>query len=636
MKPSNEESKHWSSEMWNYFNEKWKGIGKGDEDTYSNNKFEENVYEEYSASWNVRGLGKRARQNEVKNLIQSEQLKVCTILETHVKDVNVSKVCDKVFGNWEWASNTKWSPSGDLNVTLKLDEHSEGMSCSTADMVEFQECIEKIELEDINKTGCHFTWTKSLRNPETAIMKKLDRIMGNGEFIDKFPQAQACFHPFIVSDHSLAVLIIPKSLKKKNISFRFSIYLTDKEEFITEVRQSWNEDVEGYKLYILEELKAIQSKSIENVHDQNLRKEAIKKLNEYNEAMNNEEKLYSGYEVSEQFVKHFKNFLGISRETKSISNANELFTQQVTRNEAKAMCLEVQENEIKEALKSIDHNKASGSDGYTAKNFKAAWEIVDKDVCLAIKEFFHKGKILGELNATIISLVPKIKTPAKGKQICAFKINIMKAYDTVNWVFLEKILEGFGFPGKFIMWIMTCVKFAAFSIYVNEESFGYFKGGKGLKQRDPMSPYMITIMMEVLNLIIQRKISQVGTFTNHSGCEDLKITNLCFADDLLILCNGDSESVKTIKLAMEEFSSVSGLHPNMSKSTMFCSNLSDAIKNEILGIVPFNVGKLPVRYLGVPLVTKRLSVKDCKSLVEKVKGKVGDWKNKFLSYAGRM
>ncbi|GJW65929.1 hypothetical protein Tco_0117813 [Tanacetum coccineum] len=59
----------------------------------------------------------------------------------------------------------------------------------------------------------------------------------------------------------------------------------------------------------------------------------------------------------------------------------------------------------------------------------------------------------------------------------------------------------------------------------------------------------------------------------------------------------------------------------MSKSTMFCSNLSDAIKNEILGIVLFNVGKLPVRYLGVPLVTRRLSVKDCKSLVEKVKGK---------------
>ncbi|GKD28032.1 hypothetical protein Tco_1234246, partial [Tanacetum coccineum] len=83
---------------------------------------------------------------------------------------------------------------------------------------------------------------------------------------------------------------------------------------------------------------------------------------------------------------------------------------------------------------------------------------------------------------------------------------------------------------------------------------------------------------------------------------------------------------KVIKLALEEFSSVSGLVPNLSKSAMFCSNIREELKEEILEIVPFAVGKLPVRYLGVPLVTRRLRVKECKSLVEKVKGKVGDWK----------
>lgn len=53
-------------------------------------------------------------------------------------------------------------------------------------------------------------------------------------------------------------------------------------------------------------------------------------------------------------------------------------------------------------------------------------------------------------------------------------------------------------------------------------------------------------------------------------------------------------------------------------------------------IVPFKVGKLPVRYLGVPLITRRIGVKDCKCLIDKVRNKVINWKNKCLSYAGRL
>lgn len=53
-------------------------------------------------------------------------------------------------------------------------------------------------------------------------------------------------------------------------------------------------------------------------------------------------------------------------------------------------------------------------------------------------------------------------------------------------------------------------------------------------------------------------------------------------------------------------------------------------------MLPLQVGKLPVKYLGVPLITKRLGLNECKQLVDKVKTKVGDWKNKFLSYAGRL
>ncbi|GJT14523.1 hypothetical protein Tco_0861565 [Tanacetum coccineum] len=84
-------------------------------------------------------------------------------------------------------------------------------------------------------------------------------------------------------------------------------------------------------------------------------------------------------------------------------------------------------------------------------------------------------------------------------------------------------------------------------------------------------------------------------------CEELKITNLCFADDLLILSNGDVNLVSVIREALEEFSEVSRLYPNLSKSVMFCSNVNEETKEAILQVVPFTIGKLPARYLGVPL-----------------------------------
>ncbi|GJT64029.1 RNA-directed DNA polymerase, eukaryota, reverse transcriptase zinc-binding domain protein [Tanacetum coccineum] len=182
---------------------------------------------------------------------------------------------------------------------------------------------------------------------------------------------------------------------------------------------------------------------------------------------------------------------------------------------------------------------------------------------------------------------------------------------------------------------MTCITSTKFSINVNGERVGYFKGGRGLRQGDPISPYIFTLVMEVLNLLIQKNIEESKGFKYHFGCKNLKITHLCFVDDLLVFCHGDVVSVKVMKKSLDEFSGFSGLLPNMQKSTIFFGGLSNVEQQCIINIIPFTVGTLPVRYLGVPLLTKNLSINDCKPLISKLKAKVNDWKNKTLSYAGR-
>ncbi|GKA87051.1 RNA-directed DNA polymerase, eukaryota, reverse transcriptase zinc-binding domain protein [Tanacetum coccineum] len=660
-----------------------------------------------------RGLGKISKQNGVKNLIQNENLSICDVLETRLKgeknqvQETIGKLRRKLWvdlSNYKSISNNNpWVILGDFNVCLNIDDHSEGMSHSTQDMEDFQDCVNNLKIKDIG--GAHVV-----------------------------------FLPYGISDHSLVVLTVSKALKANKKSFRFTNYITDKEDFCQLSKENWNDDIEVKRLKW--DLDEIQLKIDKNPHDKLLRENVVASLKDYSIALEDEEKLmfqrakvnwlndgdknsaffhkiiksrmnrnivdeiwgadnvrYHGDQVPIQFVSHFKSFLGIQNDKECLDLDPSIFLNKINPQDVYAMVGDVSNDEIKAAMFSIDDNKAPGPDGYTTKFYKKAWHIIGTDVCNAVKEFFVKGKLLGELNATLITLVPKVSTPCKvtnfrpiaccnvvykciskiitnkikdvldsivnknqsafiperqitdnilltqellkgydctkGPKRCFMKIDIQKAYDTVDWRFLEKTLSMFGFHQRMVKWIMTYVTTPSYSICVNGERHGYFKGGTGLRQGDPMSPYLFTIVMEIFTLIFQQKISENGNFKYHHGCSILKITHLCFADDLLVMCHGDVGSVKVVKSALDEFSCASGLYLNLGKSTIFCGSMDRVTIDNILVFLPFKRGKLTVRYLGVPLVAKKIRIKDCKSLIDKVKTRIHDWKNKSLSYARR-
>ncbi|GKB29207.1 putative reverse transcriptase domain, reverse transcriptase zinc-binding domain protein [Tanacetum coccineum] len=224
----------------------------------------------------------------------------------------------------------------------------------------------------------------------------------------------------------------------------------------------------------------------------------------------------------------------------------------------------------------------------------------------------------------------------RGPPRCAFKIDIQKAYDTVDWRFLGCVLKYFGFHPLMIKWIMACVTSTSFSLNLNGDIHGFFKGKRGLRQGDPLSPYLFTLIMEVLTLMIKRRVNLSGVFRYHKHCEELQLVNVCFADDLFIFARGDLDSARVIMESLDEFKLTSGLVPSIPKSTAFFCNVPNHVKISILNIMPFAEGNLPVKYLGVPLISSRLLNKDCKVLVEKAKNRIEDWKNKSLSFAGRL
>ncbi|GJX80231.1 hypothetical protein Tco_0328380 [Tanacetum coccineum] len=112
-----------------------------------------------------------------------------------------------------------------------------------------------------------------------------------------------------------------------------------------------------------------------------------------------------------QFVSQFQNVLGKSSNVKPIEDPYYLFHNKLSAADALFMIRDVSDDEVKMALFDIDRNKAPGLNGFSSHFFKAAWSTIGADVCKAVKEFFKSGKLLKEVNTTVISLVPKLQTP---------------------------------------------------------------------------------------------------------------------------------------------------------------------------------------------------------------------------------
>ena len=194
---------------------------------------------------------------------------------------------------------------------------------------------------------------------------------------------------------------------------------------------------------------------------------------------------------------------------------------------------------------------------------------------------------------------------------------------------------GLGFPPTFIKWIRACVTTPKYSICFNGESIGYFAGARGLRQGDPISPYLFVLIMDTLSQLLHYNIAKSKSFKYHWRCEKTKTDHLCFADDLMIFFHGDCQSATIVKDTLTQFHDLTGLRANNSKSCLFMTGVVEEEGEAIKQLLQFSMGSLPLRYLGVPLITTRLKKSDCNDLMKKITNKIQSWTSKFLSFAGR-
>ena len=141
--------------------------------------------------------------------------------------------------------------------------------------------------------------------------------------------------------------------------------------------------------------------------------------------------------------------------------------------------------------------------------------------------------------------------------------------------------------------------------------------------------------MNVLSHKIDKAVAE-KRFTFQPCCKQISLTHLCFADDLMVFVEGSKKSIEGALSVFDEFASWSGLNISIEKSTIYMAGVSDEEKSRVLQNFPFAERTLPVRYLGLPLMTKAMRKQDYLPLVERVRSRVSTWTCRYLSYAGRV
>ncbi|CAA7020439.1 unnamed protein product [Microthlaspi erraticum] len=214
------------------------------------------------------------------------------------------------------------------------------------------------------------------------------------------------------------------------------------------------------------------------------------------------------------------------------------------------------------------------------------------------------------------------------------KVYISKAFDSVRWDFILSVLQAHNVPEDFFKAVRACICSPAFSVSINGRTSGYYKGKTGIREGDPLSPSLFVMVMNVMSLMLN-KAAKARVFRFHSGCEDQELTHLSFADDLLIFLDGSLNSVQGVFSVLKKFEELSGLAVNISKTSMFCSGVHQVVLADIKSYVGLSPSSLPIRYLGLPLCTRKLSVADSDPLITQIRNKLNSWTHRTLSLADR-
>ncbi|KAA3441330.1 reverse transcriptase [Gossypium australe] len=250
---------------------------------------------------------------------------------------------------------------------------------------------------------------------------------------------------------------------------------------------------------------------------------------------------------------------------------------------------------------------------------------------------FISGRLISDNVLIAYEVLHSLKMEKNGRRgHFALKLDMSKAYNRVEWDFLAGMMKALGFHDEWLVLIMRCVTSVSYSVSLNGMSSNWFSPSRGLRQGDPLSPYLFLICAEGFSTILE-DAKQKGRMRGAPiGRERFSINHLFFADDCILFGDATHEGVNTVRDIIREYELSARQKVNYDKSLIyFGANVKEEVKGDITRILRVRVASSPEKYLGLPMMVGRRKAWAFASFKDRFRKRVDGWSLRYLSMGGK-
>ncbi|XP_074306671.1 uncharacterized protein LOC141641928 [Silene latifolia] len=249
---------------------------------------------------------------------------------------------------------------------------------------------------------------------------------------------------------------------------------------------------------------------------------------------------------------------------------------------------------------------------------------------------FTPGRLITDNVLVAFEMFHHLKNSRQLDGFMALKLDMAKAYDRVEWNFLRRVLEVMNFDQGWINRVMACVSSVSFSVLINGSPSEEFKPERGLRQGDPLSPYLFILCAEAFSNLLRRAVAEEALHGLKISNEAPAISHLFFADDSILFVRATEGEANTVNSILRKYEEASGQLVSLDKTTVsFSKGVPGPVRNQVANRLGVREVEVHERYLGLPTVVGRSKKVITNIIRDKLCKRLHGWRGKILSRAGR-